>query len=241
MSIPKSQSGPDPFPPTRWSVLNAAAGDATARTEALADLGLRYGGALFAVARRRGASLHDAEDAVQAFFTKVAADPRFFEGLDPARGRFRAFVRTAFDRFLANLHEAASAEKRGRGKIVPLDIAAAEQASGHLPTEPDAAFERAWAEAVVRKASARWRDARDADGRGAETPAIAAYLTPGATPLPLSEAAAMHGLTAPQLKSLIHRARVEFRALVRAELAAEGTSAEDMDAEVAALTEALLK
>lgn len=221
-------------------MLDAAARDAASRRAALADVAERYGGALYAVARRRGLPAHDAEDAVQACFAKIAADPGFFDGLDPARGRFRAFLRTAFERLVANLRAAGAAAKRGADRTVAWDAAAVEASTAALPDDAERAFERAWAEAVVRRATERWRAERAADGRGAETPLLAAYLTPGAAaPPPLSEAARAHGLTESQLKSLVHRARVAFRDCVRRELAAEGSPADELEAEVAALAAAL--
>lgn len=237
----RPQFGADPFPPTRWSVLDAAARGAAARTAALADVAERYGRALYAVARRRGVPAHDAEDAVQGFFAKIAADPSFFDGLDPARGRFRAFLRTAFERFVANLREAGAAAKRGADRTVAWDAAAAEIATSALPDDADRAFERAWAEAVVRRATERWRAERAADGRGAESPLLAAFLTLGSAPPPLADAARANGLTEAQLKSLVHRARVAFRKGVRRELAAEGTPEDELDAEVAALAAALAR
>jgi DNA-directed RNA polymerase specialized sigma24 family protein len=230
----------DPFPPTRWSLLDAAAADPAARMKALEDVAERYGGALFAVARRRGANAHEAEDLVQSFFEKLVADDDLFVGLDAGRGRFRAFLRTAFDRFAINRHEKAVAIKRGAGRVTSLDLTAAAESLASLPADPAAAFERSWAEGIVRRARERLLRERAAEGRGSDAKLIATFLAPGRAPPPLAEFAREHELTVPQLKSLVHRARVEFRTCVKDELLADGATPADLDAELAALTAALV-
>jgi len=53
-----------------------------------------------------------AEDVVQAFFT-VAFEKRYVERYDPAKAKFRTFLRTCLDRFVQNAQKAERAEKRG--------------------------------------------------------------------------------------------------------------------------------
>jgi DNA-directed RNA polymerase specialized sigma24 family protein len=54
----------------------------------------------------------EAEDIVQGFFT-VAFEKGYLEKFDPAKARFRTFLRTCLDRFLQNQRKAETALKRG--------------------------------------------------------------------------------------------------------------------------------
>ena len=70
----------------------------------------------------------DAQDLTQGFFLR-AFEKDFFAAYDPAKGRFRTFLRACLDRHLANEHDAARALKRGGGADhVPLAAGAYEQA-----------------------------------------------------------------------------------------------------------------
>ena len=68
-----------------------------------------------------------AEDAVQAFFT-TAFEKGYVEKYDPAKARFRTFLRMCLDRFVQNLQKADRADKRGGGVThLSLDFPAAEE------------------------------------------------------------------------------------------------------------------
>ena len=70
---------------------------------------------------------------------------------DPARARFRTFVRTCLDGFLANEHQAATRLKRGGGVVLePLDFSSADaelarrSGGGAGDLDPDAWFRDEW-------------------------------------------------------------------------------------------------
>src|SRR5581483_1268215 len=68
----------------------------------------------------------DAQDGTQEFFARAVAKD-FFDAYDPAKGRFRTFLRTCVDRFVANERKAAARLKRGgQSVVVPLDFESAE-------------------------------------------------------------------------------------------------------------------
>jgi len=104
---------------------------------------------------RRGASAEDAEDLTQGFFAR-AFEKRFFDGFDPARARFRTFLRTCLDGYAANERAADQRLKRGGGAIMlPLDFATAERdlpPSSLAGEDPDAVFHREWVRAVCAEA-----------------------------------------------------------------------------------------
>jgi DNA-directed RNA polymerase specialized sigma24 family protein len=141
-----------PFPPTRQSMVEGARSpDAEERRGAFERVVQAYWQPVYAYLRIRGASVEDAEDLTQGFFAR-AFEKRFFDAYDPARARFRTFVRTCLDGYAANERAADRRLKRGGGvPVLSLDFAAAERA---LPepaaplVDPDAVFHREWVRAV---------------------------------------------------------------------------------------------
>src|SRR5262249_62048465 len=91
---------------------------AAARTQApearaaLAVLCQAYWYPLYAYARRRLARADDAQDLTQEFFARLL-EKDYLQAADPRRGKFRSFLLTAFQRFLANEHARTAAQKRG--------------------------------------------------------------------------------------------------------------------------------
>src|SRR5262245_63630779 len=88
------------FPVTRWSVIAAVAavatgGDTAAARAALGELCRLYWMPLYTFARRKNLSPEDAEDATQGFLLGVL-ESQFLAAADPALGRLRSFLLTAF-------------------------------------------------------------------------------------------------------------------------------------------------
>src|SRR5687767_2756845 len=121
---------PSPFPPTRRSVLELL-GDADQQVRAGAyDLLIRsYWQPIYVYHRLRWKlDPSDAEDATQAFLT-AAWTKDYFLGFDPAKARFRTFLRVCLDRFIMRERERAGALKRGGGStMLALDFAGVESA-----------------------------------------------------------------------------------------------------------------
>src|SRR4051812_24726728 len=140
---------PARFPTTQWSrVISAGDPDAPLARESLAELCAAYWYPLYAYIRRRGYGPEQARDLTQDFFTR-AIEKGLLAEADPARGRFRSFLRTVCAHFLANRRDWEQARKRGGGRaVVPIDGAGAE---GQYAREladgltPDRIFDRTWA------------------------------------------------------------------------------------------------
>jgi RNA polymerase sigma-70 factor (ECF subfamily) len=131
------------------------------------------------VRARWGKSDEDAKDLTQGFFLR-ALQKDLFSGYDPAKGRFRTFLRACLDGYLANEHEAARAQKRGGGAVhVPIepggdggDGARGGIAAGSIPAESlgsseslDRAFETEWVRGLFELAIARLRRECEAKAR----------------------------------------------------------------------------
>lgn len=95
---------------------------------ALESLCESYWYPLYAYARRRVPDVNEAQDLTQAFFTKLL-EKNYVGSASPERGRFRAFLLTAFKHFLAKEWEKAKAQKRGGGRApISLDFQSADSA-----------------------------------------------------------------------------------------------------------------
>src|SRR5262245_20324830 len=92
------------FPSTRWSLILSSRGTGEARRAALGELLEAYWRPLYFFARRKGRSVEAAKDAVQGFLAHLLEKDDFLARLDPAKGRFRGYLKTALDHWLVNLH-----------------------------------------------------------------------------------------------------------------------------------------
>jgi RNA polymerase sigma factor (sigma-70 family) len=116
------------FPLTRRSVVRAAASaDPETRQRAFDALVAAYWKPVYKYLRLKwSASGEDAEDLTQGFFAR-AIEKGFFDRFDPARARFRTYLRACLDGFVANERQSAGRLKRGGGaEHVSLDFGGAE-------------------------------------------------------------------------------------------------------------------
>jgi RNA polymerase sigma factor (sigma-70 family) len=143
---PRSDTAASAFPGTRCSVVLATgSADPRLREDAWSALVRAYWKPVYKYIRivwRAGED--DARDLTQGFFTR-ALEASFFAGYDPARARFRTYLRMVLQRWLANEHKAARRQKRGGDyRHVAVDFAGAESELHALPDasspDPDAFF-----------------------------------------------------------------------------------------------------
>ncbi len=110
------QKSGDQFATTHWSlVLAAGERGNTELDRALEKLCRAYWPPLYAYVRRRVADMHEAQNLTQAFFERLV-EKHYLAEADPQRGRFRAFLITAFKHFLSKEWDKAQAQKRGGGR-----------------------------------------------------------------------------------------------------------------------------
>src|SRR5687768_10919865 len=150
-------------------VEGARSGDPGERRLAWERVVEAYWKPVYAYLRRRGAAAPDAEDLTQGFFAR-AFEKRFFDAYDPDRARFRTFLRTCLDGFVANEKTAERRLKRGGGALlIPLEFADAERdlpaAAPGADEDPDAIFHREWVRAVCGAAVEELRRRCRAAGR----------------------------------------------------------------------------
>ncbi|MFO1012016.1 MAG: sigma-70 family RNA polymerase sigma factor [Planctomycetota bacterium] len=228
------------FPTTRWSTVLDALAPERASREALEHLCRRYWFPLYAFARRRGLAHDEAEDLVQAFLT------RFLEKrdwrVDPARGRFRAYLAASMRNFLANEREHAQAAKRGRGPaLVSLDADTESRFTLEVVDDetPERAYERSFALALLDDALARLSAEQAKAGKAAQFARLQPFLGPDTEAPPYAELARDLGTNEGALRVALHRLRRRYGELVRLAVADLVADPADVAAELQALSDAL--
>jgi len=211
------------FAPTRWTVvLTAARSDTTHARAALAQLCEAYWYPLYACVRRKGYSPPDAEDLTQAFFAQVLEE-RFIAAADKEKGRFRSFLLTRLNHFLADEWDRLKAQKRGGGqRLVPLESGTAETRYRIEPTDrrsPDKLFEYRWAVTLLERVFERLRQEYEADGKAALFDELQGCLTQARAAVPYAQVGARLGLSEGALRVAVHRLRQRYRDVLRAEIA----------------------
>jgi len=230
------------FQTTRWSlVLEAREQDGRSR-KALESLCRTYRPPVVAYIRCRVANADAAEDLAQTFFTRFV-ERAFHARADPARGRFRAFLLTALKNFLADASDVANAAKRG-GNILfrSLDSASGSQTGldGIADDEqPDDAFERAWAHAVLESAMRKLRREAKAAGKAALFDALGEFLIERPDEDDYVRVAQVLNMRRNTLAVAVHRMRSRLRELVLQELADTAADNADLEAEMTQLRNSL--
>lgn len=211
------------FYTTQWTVVLQAGSAGPQRDAALEQFCRTYWYPLYAFVRRRGESAENASDLVQSFFAEMLARGWLAE-VDRRAVRFSTLLLTIFQRFLTSEHRRATAEKRGGGHApLSIDLAQAEQWFGAEPVAdetPERIFERRWALAVLDRALAALREECAHTGRSRQFETLAPFLSREPAPGEYEAVGQSLGLERRTVAVAVHRLRAEYRATVRAEVAA---------------------
>ena len=231
------------FVTTQWSlVLEAGNRHAPEADQALSELCAAYWMPLYSFARRRGYSTEDAADHTQEFFSRLI-EKSFLATADPQRGRFRTFLLTLFQRFLAKEFEKDVAIKRGGAStILALDFDRAEsQCSTALSDDQTAEkfFEQQWAMTLLHRVVGLLSEEYLSKGRGELFERCRIFLNGGSGEGAYVEAAWDLKMSEGALRVAVHRLRERFRGLLRQEVAGTVASEQEVDDELMALRRAI--
>lgn len=227
------------FQTTCWTlVFTAGNGGESERFAALERLCQSYWHPAHAYIRRRGHSEDEALDLTQEFFSRLLA-LNWLQSADPHRGRFRTFLLTMLQRFLANEHDFATRAKRGgSSSILPLDNPLVPEIPD--PSEsPEHAFDRRWALTVMHRAASRLRTEAEASSRADLFTALSPLLASDPDPGAHDAIASQFGLSKGAVAMAIHRLRLRLRELTRDEIADTLSDRSSVDAEMQELMAAL--
>jgi RNA polymerase sigma factor (sigma-70 family) len=227
------------FPATRLSVVaRTRSGDAGTRQMAFAALIEAYWKPVYKHLRLKWSLDPDeAADLTQDFFTS-ALEKEVIERYDPARARFRTYLRLCLDGFAANARKADARLKRGGGvTMVPLDFTTAEGELARIepavPADVDELFYREWVRELMQCAVSDLRDHARAAGRDVMFEVFTRYDLadpPGERPTYAAIASSL-GITAATVTNHLAAMRRQFRQILLARLRDLTTSDEEFEAE----------
>ena len=182
-----------------------------------------------------------AADLTQEFFTS-ALEKEVVEKYDPARARFRTYLRLCLDGFAANARKAEQRLKRGGAmKIVPLDFESAEgEIRQHEPAvnaDVDELFYREWVRALLERSVADLKRHAEDAGRPIMFEVFARYdLVEDDEARPkYTDIARALNLTPATVTNHLAAMRRQFRAIVLERLRELTSSDEEWEAEAARL------
>jgi RNA polymerase sigma factor (sigma-70 family) len=207
------------FPETcRPAIDDLQSPDARSREHAREALIAAYWKPVYKYIRVRwNQSNEDAKDLAQAFFAR-ALEKEFFRAYDPAKARFRTYLRLCLEGFLANEKKAGARIKRGGGaKLVSLHFDDREdqnrprEIASTEPT-PEEYFHREWVRNLFTLAAEDLK--RECEGRGQQIQyeVFERYdLNEGAERPSYNSLAAELGLTATTVTNYLAAMRRRFR------------------------------
>ena len=209
---------------------------------ALEGLCQAYWYPLYVYVRRRVPDAEEAGDLTQAFFAELL-EKNYLGPATPERGRFRAFLLTAFKHFLSHEWEKANAQKRGGGRQpISLDFDAADSRCRLEPftnLTADEIYERQWAVSLLQKVMERLTAEFADSGKTAQFDLLKDFIVGDPGDRTYAEVAVKLGVSPSAAKMAASRMRCRYRELLRDEIAQTVASADAIDDEIRGLFAAL--
>lgn len=222
---------PSPFPDTRWSIV--LSGD---RGQALDHLAAAYWRPVYGYVRAHFARDEaEALDATQDFFVRLL-DGDLLDRADPARGRFRAYVRKALANFLTDSFRERRSHRRGGDRLfVPIGAGDSEGAP-ELPDtrgrSPEEALDELWRAEILERAARDLERELIAEGKPVWWALFREAVLDGDRPSH-AEMAERHGVTVVDVTNWLSRARSRYRAalirIVRETVVGEASLEDEID------------
>jgi len=224
------------FATTRWSVVIAAGRNSSPDSRgALESLCKVYWYPLYAYVRRRVPDVSEAQDLTQAFFAELL-EKNYVGTATPERGRFRAFLLTAFKHFLSKEWEKAKAQKRGGGRApIPLDF---ESADSSFCIEPasgltaEQLYDQEWAVTLLGQIMERLKEEFERAGKARQFEELKGFIIGDHSGTTYSQAAARLDMSEAAAKKAGSRMRQRYRELLREEIAQTVTGPDQVDDEL---------
>jgi len=223
------------FNTTHWSVV-LAAGEASSpdAQAALEKLCRTYWYPLYAYVRRKGHSAHDAEDLTQGFFAQLLAR----ESISQVRGegKFRSFLLSALEHFLAAEWNRARRQKRGGNcSVISLDAPKPEERYKLEPLDEQTAeriYERRWAMIALEQALDKLQGECHAAHKDELFERMKGTLTGESDAVSYADLGARLKMSEGAVKVAAHRLRQRYGELVREEIAQTVSSQGELDEEI---------
>ena len=230
------------FPATRLSVVERTrSSDEEIRRVAWATIIDAYWKPVYKYLRMKWSLGPDqAADLTQEFFT-TTLEKEVVERYDPARARFRTYLRLCLDGFAANARKAERRQKRGGDvTLVPLDFQTAEgemaRHEGSVDADVEELFYREWVRALFERSVADLRQHAEQTGRPVMFDVFSRYDLADEDSRPSYAAMARDlGLTAATVTNHLAAMRRQFGQIVLDRLRELTATEEEFEAEAARL------
>jgi DNA-directed RNA polymerase specialized sigma24 family protein len=220
------------FPATRHSVIQRIRdANPDARRAAYGDLVEGYWKPVYKHLRMTWRlDAEEARDLTQGFFSD-AFQKAWLEKFDPAKARFRTFVRVCADRFVMNARQSRSRLKRGgAAQIVALDFDSADRELRHqhaVHPNPEDYFHQEFVRALFERALEAVRAECEAAGRSVHYALFERYDVAPDEHVSYASLAEEFHLTSTQVTNYLAQVRRAFR--VHALAALEGLCGSDAE------------
>jgi RNA polymerase sigma-70 factor (ECF subfamily) len=231
-----TQAGSEEFPSTCWSQIRGD--DAAAEKRALETLAHGYAKPIRAYLRALGRSREDARELSQDFFVWVV-ETRFLEKADPARGRFRGFLKLALRNYALDCDRRVNAARRGGGATAVSLSRDADDDEDELELAdasarpPEEALDAAWRAEVVHAALERTRAELERDGKAQVFAVFRDYFLDESAELDYRAVAERHAITTVDVSNFLMRAKRLYRSHLRAVVQETVGTRADLDDELA--------
>jgi RNA polymerase sigma-70 factor (ECF subfamily) len=229
MMRPRAMGSPDrspAFPSTRWSRLLAPGGERD--LEALAQAYWQPIQAFLRARLRCGDD--DASDLAQEAFAWMLASDLFAKA-DPARGRFRGFLKRALSNFAVEHLRRMSAQKRG-GAAGHAPLEAAGEVADKRGTSPEDALDDAWRRELLERASQELQRELEGSGRTTYWSVFRDFFLAGEEQPDHATLARRHGITRTDVSNWLDYGKRRYRAILRAFVADTVSTAAELDDEL---------
>jgi len=141
------------FLTTHWSLIEKAQAHEEGNRALIGLLLSKYWKPVYCYLRRKGYSNEQAKDSTQGFFHEVVLGRGLIQKADQSKGRFRSYLLLALNRYLINIKEEETAQKRiPREMLVPLDqIDLPDLPPSLIQSAPEETFNYAWVSALLER------------------------------------------------------------------------------------------
>lgn len=226
-------------------MLLSAQSQAPGSQEALAELCRIYWYPIYAFVRHHRYNPQDAQDLTQGFFLHLLGHKALSQ-VSPLKGKFRSFLIASLQNYLSDQADSAHRVKRGGNlEFVPLNTESAEDryplnALDLLTAEK--IFDARWAMTLLDEAMCRLRQECAIQGKTYIFETLKPFLDPINSKAALSyeQVAAALLVSVGSVKTLIHRLRKQYAALLREEVSRTVSEPGEVDEEIHSLCEALI-
>lgn len=216
-------SGGQEFPQTTWGLVSRIHKEHEKRQEGLETLCRRYWKPIYTYVRRAWRkSNEDAKDLTQAFFLWLV-DGKVLMKYQPDRSSFRHYMKGLLRNYVRNHEQALRRLKRG-GAVKHLDIDdefanLSEVIPDDRVESPEEAFDRAWVDQLIERATQNVRDACVKAGQEIRFQAFEAYeLAPAGSQPTYDDVATQLGIKTSDVRNHLFAIREKLRTEIRNEL-----------------------